>query len=930
MLRNALILSLLLAVTGCGGGGSDSTSSPGTGTGGNTGSGTDPLAQFINVQPQYSGLKTAAALDKTGASRFMQTITTLHPELLPTYDDEAGSSEQLCINGGSATLTPNKANTEIAVKFNQCNEGGNILTGDATLRIVSTNAFGDITEALTVYQDTQLRNDNNTFIIRGTSRQREIADTCDSTLNLNNLLLTVQGSGEQWYFENLYDQRFGTYGIHCENNGMTLQGRVYISDLGYVNVTTPTLLKLPTMVVTQPQQGHLALAGAAGQVFNWQIKNDGTPYNALFTYHFTLNGPNEFHYVYRATRLNNQLLTNFRDSDGDGMPDAWETYFGLNPADPNDAAQDADGDGYSNLEELQYLGDPKNAAVIPFIYQIDIELKHEQGRQTAPIFAETLLKHQQGAVAYNSQLHYYTAEPMRFSESNHSCVLSDNRLEARCSIREINVGQIASHIIVLEAPTTQLTEITAPLSVELITAGLNTSNQQTATTRLSRATAILNFSLSSLAQEYAPIIAVLGEPTSTTLRLNRSSASDQIPGITLKIELPEFVSAEAQCKQLDEWQPCDSFNIRYPEYNTDIELNVTAAATGFGQTTIQLFAPDNTEALASWSFPVIAGQDTTVLQQQIDAAAAGATLTVPAGVYIGSLHLTDKNITLRGTAKQTYLLGKVLPNSYAQRMLLIDHNSEISDFTLSSLQIETGEHGAILTANRMGSTELLLPGNEINANGSINLQKNQFITNYYDTPFAYFSSGSYCTGVRLLKNDFTTPRDFIYTNNLMLKDDAMPNYCHPIYLAGGYISKIEHNTIIGTYEFLELRAYDGATHIELLMRNNVFSRVNTVLNLQFTLEQFAMPPLLKIDIINNLYDQTTHPVYGAALPYTITDNLFEAAGLSGFGIPLAGSAVIDAAAPSSITDDFFGNSRPADGDGNGDASPDIGAIEKQP
>ncbi|GHG60959.1 hypothetical protein GCM10010919_04940 [Alishewanella longhuensis] len=930
MLRNALAFSLLLAVTGCGGGGSDSSSTPGTGTGGNSGNGSDPLAQFINVQSQYTGLKTAAALDKTGASRFMQTITTLHPELLPTYDDEAGSSERLCINGGSATLTPNKANTEIAITFNQCNEGGNIFTGNATLRVVSTNASGDITEAITVYQDTQLRTDNNIFIIRGTSRQRELTGSCDSTLNLNNLLLTVQGSSEQWYFENLYDQRFGSYGIYCENGGMALQGRVYISDIGYVNVTTPTLLKLPTMIVTQPQQGHLALAGADGHVFNWQIKNDGSPYNALFTYHFTLNGPNEFHYVYRATTLNNQLLTNFRDSDGDGMPDAWESYFGLNPADPNDAIQDADGDGYTNLEEFRYLGNPQNADIMPFIYKIDVKLQHEPGRQTALIYAETLLTHQQGAAAYNSELVYYTAEPMRFSESNHDCVLSDNRLQARCAIRDINAGQIASHIIVLDAPSSQLTAITAPLSVELVTTGLNTSNQQTATTELSRAAAILDFTLYSAAQESAPIIAVLNEPTSTTLRLALSSASDRISGITLKLELPDFANAEAQCKQFDDWQPCDNFNIRYPDYNTEIALNVTATATGIGQATFQLFAPDNTEVLANWSFPIIAGQDTAVLQQQIDAAAAGAIMNVPAGIYIGSLHLTDKNITLRGTTKQTYLLGKALPNSYEQRMLLIDHNSEISDFTLSSLQIETGENGAILTSNRMGATELLLPGNEINANGSITLQKNQFITNYYDTPFANFFNGSYCTGVRLLKNDFTAPRDFIYTNNLMLKDNNIPNYCHPIYLAGGYISKIEHNTIMGIYEFLELRAYDGASHIELLMRNNVFSQVNTALSLQFTLEQFTMPPLLKIDIINNLYDETRYPVYGAALPYTMADNLFTAAGLNSFGIPMAGSAVIDAAATSTITDDFFGNSRPTDGDGNGEASPDIGAIEKQP
>jgi outer membrane protein assembly factor BamB len=40
------------------------------------------------------------------------------------------------------------------------------------------------------------------------------------------------------------------------------------------------------------------------------------------------------------------------DSDGDTMPDAWELQFELNPEDPTDAQTDADGDGYSNLEEF--------------------------------------------------------------------------------------------------------------------------------------------------------------------------------------------------------------------------------------------------------------------------------------------------------------------------------------------------------------------------------------------------------------------------------------------------------------------------------------------------------------------------------------------------------------------------------------------------
>jgi hypothetical protein len=53
-----------------------------------------------------------------------------------------------------------------------------------------------------------------------------------------------------------------------------------------------------------------------------------------------------------------------QDTDGDGMPDVWETAHGFNPFDPSDAAQDADGDGKSNLEEYLAGTDPRNPSSV--------------------------------------------------------------------------------------------------------------------------------------------------------------------------------------------------------------------------------------------------------------------------------------------------------------------------------------------------------------------------------------------------------------------------------------------------------------------------------------------------------------------------------------------------------------------------------------
>lgn len=50
------------------------------------------------------------------------------------------------------------------------------------------------------------------------------------------------------------------------------------------------------------------------------------------------------------------------DSDGDGVPDYWETGFSFATNNPADGAADAGGEGVSNRDEYQAGTDPRNAA----------------------------------------------------------------------------------------------------------------------------------------------------------------------------------------------------------------------------------------------------------------------------------------------------------------------------------------------------------------------------------------------------------------------------------------------------------------------------------------------------------------------------------------------------------------------------------------
>lgn len=933
-----LLVALLLS--GCGGGGGDSVE------GGNSGGGTniDPLAQFIDIKGKYKGNTAKALLTTETAGYFLDFLLFAAPKLTPDNINDSNFGET-CDQGGSVDVQPTNDPNEVTATFKNCADGGAVLNGVVTGRVKKVDSFGTILDAVYIFRDVTVSAGFGQFTIRGTLQNRIQPGNCRVETDTFNLLFS-DSQNNQVLIDNFAFEDIDAFNLNCSERGLKATGQIFDSDLGVVSYSTPQLfLYIPMPRYGSPEQGKLILEGASNTSVVWSVDSYANFDQIISAYKVDIDGDGdgvfESAYVYPSAVFSSVLLLSFEDADQDGMQDQWELLFGLSSSDPSDANKDADGDGFTNLQEFLFKGHPTKVSIVPEVAELAIYLPEQslhytyRNTLTFDLRAESSVT---GRRITDGKVLFTVDGPFTLSGWGDCTSLKDGKQLSCVSNHFWNTFEYITADLIADPGTLKAAQ--AHITAEISSAYHDpdpTNNKVEFT--LSRAEARPDYLMSvsdSNAKRQLNFVGAVNTDSEYQMVVYNPDM-EKVEGSILRLNIPDEVSISSLTVLnfvtgvTTEYQPTDDL----PFLNDQLIFNFKLKAEKIGaeQLKFTVLNPLLAQPLnKTFHFPVIVGTSSEVLQTAVDQAEADSTVIIPEGIYVGPLDLSKKKVRLQSElgAEKTVLIGT---ENYEKLIITLGQGSELHQLTIAGLDLQINDAGSVVSSNTFGRPEWLTSGSKIEAPYGLVFRENTILSGFraaeiFTVPEAY---GSACVSIKT-ENNSDTLLDLVIENNLYLGADFQ-NFnenqrCYSfVEFEGKGKIRFNNNTVYGVHSVLRLEQLYTHSDAAVEISNNIFSTVFSAMWISWWRDGNDSR---KTQLRHNLYWDYVTSYSGEPHQVNEIGSIFADPLLNSSGGVQTTSPAIDAAFELGLSTDVNGASRPIDGNGDGIAAPDIGAVEFQP
>lgn len=239
--RTLLCSLALFCVVSCGGGGSgtDNTATPTTPT-----VPTTPPVENNSLFKKYAGITTQANVDNSDAYDITYHTTSIADlAMVLSYADEIpyvrfdsvlpnGQISQSGDCDSGQFIVGELSGDSVDVEYIDCTSNNYTFNGKGTLKAIEYNSSGELSVGELSFNSLTINNGRATFEFEGTILANVGPSTTDSAIY--NALIKNTSSGEQYYLDNF---TIGL-GVDGEFDGYAIQGRLYLSPFGYVDVET--------------------------------------------------------------------------------------------------------------------------------------------------------------------------------------------------------------------------------------------------------------------------------------------------------------------------------------------------------------------------------------------------------------------------------------------------------------------------------------------------------------------------------------------------------------------------------------------------------------------------------------------------------------------------------------------------------------------